>query len=112
MTDDILEHVENKTVLTLVVELIKVSASLFEINKHVVIIFCNGCVPSLFRAVPSDSLYASSSFLINLAYVTWYVSIVSNIRLEDPSLIKRLFMWNFLFARLQAGVLTKKTPED
>ena len=59
MTDDILEHVENKTVLTRVVELIKVSASLFEINKHVVIIFCDGSVPSLFMYFPSDSLYVS-----------------------------------------------------
>ena len=59
MSDEIREHVENRTELMPVVELMNSSSSLFEINKHVVIIFCDGSVPSLFMYFPSDSLYVS-----------------------------------------------------
>ena len=71
MSDEIREHVENRTELMPVVELMNSSSSLFEINKHVVIIFCNGCVPSLFRVFLGDSLYTSTAFLIIVAHVAW-----------------------------------------
>ena len=107
MTDEILEHVENKTVLMLVVELMNLSSSPFETNKQVaglvIILFCNGS--ELVSDLQSESLYISLSFLITVASVTWYINIVSIIRLQDPCLIQWFPDVEFLFALSKAGVL-------
>ena len=61
MSDEILEHVENKAVLTVVVEFMNLSSSLFEINKHVaglMVLFCNGSL-SWVSGLLSESLKIS-----------------------------------------------------
>ena len=58
VSDVMLEHAENKTVLTLVVELMNLSSSLFEIKTHVVEIFCNVSV-SWVSGLLSESLKIS-----------------------------------------------------
>ena len=90
VSEEILEHAENKTKLTLVVELMNLSSSPFEINKNeeidLPIIFDNGCITWVI-AFPSEPVKIISSLLI-FACVTWYINVVSIIRLQDPSLIK------------------------
>ena len=115
VSEEILEHVENKSVLTLVVELMNVSSSLFEINKNeeieLGIIFDNGCVSAV-MSFPTESVKIISSLLrIIFASVTWYINVVSIIRVEEASLITRILVRYFCSLFHKAWMLTNKTPE-
>ena len=99
----------------LVVELMNLGSSLFEINKNEEIdlatIFDNGRI-SCDMAFPTESVKIISSLLrIIFASVTWYINIVSIIIVEDASLITQILVRDFCSLFHKSWMLTNKPPE-